>query len=216
MLVLASTSPFRAQLLTHAGIAFTAVSPGVEEVAAAGLSPKALALDFARQKALAVAARYPDSLVLGADQTLEFQGKLLRKPKGRDDARESLQCLSGQTHALHSAICLCRQQPRALKTAVATVRLRMRSLSESEIEAYLDTGEWQGCAGGYRVESRGLALFESIRGDYHAIIGLPMLRLLRLLRAFDLNPLIEPNASNVAAAPVAPDVAPKLVPPVQR
>lgn len=199
MIVLASTSPFRAQLLTQAGVAFTAVSPCVDEVATAGLSPKALALDFARQKALAVSARHPESLVLGADQTLEFEGTLLRKPKDRDDARQSLRLLSGQTHALHSAICLCRQHPRAFKTAVATVRLRVRRLSEREIEAYLDTDEWRGCAGGYRVESRGLALFESIRGDYHAIIGLPMLRLLRLLRALDQDPLTSPAVASSGA-----------------
>lgn len=190
MIVLASTSPFRAKLLADAGIDFKAVAPGVEEDAVPGISPREMALTFARQKATAVSARLPDTLILGADQALEFEGQLLRKPTSRRAARDQLRALSGKTHALHSALCLLRQRPRARRTAIATVHLRMRSLGAREIEAYLDTGEWRGCAGSYRIEARGLQLFEAIRGDYHAIVGLPMLRLLRLLRALGEDPLV--------------------------
>lgn len=189
MLILASTSPFRAKLLAEAGIDFKAMAPGVEEKALPGLSPKEMALAFARQKAAAVSERCPDALVLGADQALEFEGQLLRKPTSRRAAREQLRALAGKTHALHAALDLVRQSPRAHRSAIATVHLRMRPLSKREIEAYLDTDEWLGCAGSYRIEARGLQLFAAIRGDYHAIIGLPMLRLLRLLRALGEDPL---------------------------
>ncbi len=193
MIVLASTSPFRARLLREAGIAFDTMASDVEESAIAGLTPPRLALEFARQKAAAVSRRQPHALVLGADQALEFEGRLLRKPATREAARRQLAALAGSTHALHSAIALMRQAPRLCRTAISTVRLEMRPLSELEIEAYLDTGEWQGCAGSYRIEARGIQLFSAIRGDYHAIVGLPMLKLLRLLRALGENPLLKTN-----------------------
>jgi MAF protein len=182
MLLLASTSPFRAALLTSAGIPFEAHAPGVDEIAAPGLSPADLALSFARQKAEALRGRFPDRLVLGCDQTVEIDGRLLRKPANRDEARAELLALSGRTHQLHSALWLCREAPSFQAQAISTVRLTMFQLTPAEIEAYLDTGEWQGCAGAFRIEAKGLQLFESIDGDYHAIIGLPMTALLKLLR----------------------------------
>lgn len=181
-MILASTSPFRAKLLSDAGIPFTAVSSGVDEVADPALSPSELALSFARQKAEALLDRFPGELVLGCDQTLEIDGRLLRKPRNRDEAREELSSLSGRVHRLHSALWIGRKTPVWTDSAVSTVRLEMHRLSGDEVEAYLDTGEWEGCAGAFRIEGQGLQLFKSIQGDYHAIIGLPMLDLTRMLR----------------------------------
>ncbi|MDR0965505.1 MAG: Maf family protein [Myxococcales bacterium] len=188
MLLLASTSPFRAALLRSAGVAFEICASDIEETDDPAIAPRAQALSFARQKAAALSSRFPSALVLGADQTLELDGRLLRKPNTRAEARAQLSALAGKTHTLHSAIALFRQLPRVRRSAITSIHLRMRSLSPRAIEAYLDTGEWQGCAGSYRVESQGLNLFESIRGDYHAIIGLPMLKLLRLLRNLGEGP----------------------------
>lgn len=181
-LVLASTSPFRRALLDAAGLPYRAESPRIEEVAPAGLTPRRIARLFALQKAQAVAARNPTDLVIGSDQTAELDGELLRKPADRREARRQLARLSGNTHRLHTAVALVRSRPALSRVEVETVRLTMRKLTRREIEAYLDTGEWEGCAGGYRIEAQGIKLLETVRGDYHAIVGLPMLRLLRMLR----------------------------------
>ena len=182
-LILASTSAFRRALLTAAGLSFQAVSPGVEETAPRGVSPRALARRLARLKAEAVAANSDeDALVIGSDQTLDLGGELLRKPEDRAQARRQLAALAGRSHTLHTAVALVRRIPKFDRCAIETVRLTVCALTRREIDAYLDTGEWMGCAGGYRIEGRGIALFESVRGDYHAIVGLPMLRLLSLLR----------------------------------
>lgn len=181
-LILASTSSFRKALMTAAGLPFLAEAPGVPEDAAPGLSPRALARRLARLKAEAVAARHPGALVIGADQTLDLEGELLRKPETRAQARRQLASLAGRRHALHTAIALAGGRAGRTRAAVESVHLAMRPLARGEIEAYLDTREWEGCAGGYRIEGRGIALFESVRGDYHAVVGLPMVRLIGLLR----------------------------------
>ncbi len=180
-LILASTSAFRRALMSAAGLPFEAEAPGVPEDAPTGLAPKALARRLARLKADAVAARHPGALVVGSDQTLDLGGELLRKPATRAQARRQLSSLAGRRHALHTAVALAGGA--RTRVAVESVQLTMRPLTRRELEAYLDTREWEGCAGGYRIEGRGIALFESVRGDYHAVVGLPMLRLFRLLRA---------------------------------
>ncbi len=189
-LVLASTSKFRRALLDAAGVRHRAVAPEVDEVAPRGLSPKQLALHLAHRKAAAVAARFPGELVLGSDQTADLEGKLLRKPETREQARRQLGALQGKVHYLHTAVALHRRQPRLERGAVVSVRLEMRPLTRREIESYLDTNEWEGCAGSYRIEGRGIQLFEEVGGDYHAIVGLPMLRLLKMLRQAGLDPSI--------------------------
>lgn len=166
--------------MTAAGLPFQAEAPGVPEDAPPGLSPKALARRLARLKAEAVASRHLGALVIGADQTLDLGGELLRKPTTRAQARHQLEALAGNRHALHTAVALAGHG--RTRVAVESVRLAMRPLARREIEAYLDTREWEGCAGGYRIEARGIALFESVRGDYHAVVGLPMVRLINLLR----------------------------------
>lgn len=181
-MILASTSPFRAKLLTDAGIDFQPISSGADEVADPSLSPSELALSFARQKAEALWNQYPDQLVLGCDQTLEIDGRLLRKPTDRTEAFRELKTLSGRTHCLHTALWLCRKAPLWTDAHVATVHLTMHPLTDSEIQDYLDTEEWRGCAGSFRIEGQGIQLFQSIQGDYHAIIGLPLLDLNRMLR----------------------------------
>ena len=181
-ILLASTSPFRQSLLRAAGIAFLAEAPGVEEHAPPGLSPKRLARHLARLKAEAVAARHPGDLVVGSDQTAELEGGLLRKPHSRAEARRQLAAMAGRAHWLHTAVALRRREPALRRVGLESVKLTMRRLTRREIEAYLDTGEWEGCAGSYRIEGRGILLLEAVRGDYHAVVGLPLLRLTRMLR----------------------------------
>ena len=194
MFILASGSPFRAELLKAAGIPFHVEIPGTDEIPPSGASPSEIARIFARQKAEDVAQRFPEAYVLGCDQTLEIDGCLIRKPGNREEAREELMRLSGKTHFLHSAICLKRAASALVSEAGSTVRLTMYPLSPDDVERYLDTGEWRGCAGSFRIEAQGLQLFSAIQGDYHAIIGLPMIQLIRMLREAGLSPSFQPAA----------------------
>lgn len=155
--------------------------PEVDEPALPGVPPRALARSLALRKAEAVARRFPEALVIGSDQTADLGGTLLRKPTSRADARRQLRAMAGRDHFLHTALALVRGAPRLRRVEVDSVRLSLRELTAKEIEAYLDTREWEGCAGGYRIEGRGIQLMRAIRGDYHAIVGLPMVRLVRML-----------------------------------
>jgi nucleoside triphosphate pyrophosphatase len=178
-IVLASTSPARQALLAAAGIPFEAVAPGVEE--SANGDPVSVAEHLARAKAEAVAAKRREAIVVGSDQVLSFGGRAYGKPANRAAARGQLAMLSGARHELVTAVCVV--SPRGTEVAHDVARLEMRALTDGEIDRYLETGEWQGCAGGYRIEGRGILLFSRVEGDFTGIRGLPMLLVGRMLRA---------------------------------
>ena len=188
-LLLASGSATRRALLEAAGIPVEVEAPGVDERAqqaraeAAGQPRDEVARLLARGKALAVGARRPDRLVLGADQTLEAPGHPGRKADSLDEARRFLALLAGRTHRLHSAFALT--QGGAVRCeGVASARLTMRPLSPAAIEGYLAAaGEAAlGSVGGYRIEEMGMHLFSRIEGEQSVILGLPMPPLLAALR----------------------------------
>ncbi|MGC4116766.1 MAG: nucleoside triphosphate pyrophosphatase [Myxococcales bacterium] len=180
-LILASTSRFRRALLEAAALPFRAVAPEVDEDAPSGVTPRQLARALALKKAQAVSTRFPSALVIGSDQTAELDGALLRKPRSRAEARAQLTAMSGRVHYLHTGVALVRGEPRQRQVAVETARLELRELTRRVIEAYLDTGEWEGCAGSYRIEAQGLKLMHAVRGEHSVIVGLPMVRLVRML-----------------------------------
>jgi septum formation protein len=179
-LLLASTSPSRQRLLAALGLPFQTVPPGVDESFVVGMPVELAVRTWAERKARAVAALHPEALVLGADQLGELDGLVLGKPATREAARAQLRALSGRRHRLLTAVCLLESGRE--ETLVDEARLTLFPLSDAELEAYLDTGEWRGCAGSYRVEGRGQALFERIEGDRTSIEGLPMQVVVRLLR----------------------------------
>ena len=180
-LFLASTSLARQRLLAALGIPFQTLAPGVDESLSVGTPVELAVRTLAERKARAVAALHPEALVLGADQLGEMKGLLLGKPATRDAARAQLRALAGRSHRLLTAVCLAGGGRE--ETVVEEARLTLFPLSDAELEAYLDTAEWEGCAGGYRVEGRGQALFERIEGDRTSIEGLPMQVVVRLLRS---------------------------------
>lgn len=177
-LVLASTSPARQALLGAAGFDFEAVDPGVAE--ALDGEAAAVAERLARLKAEAVARTHPDAVVVGADQVLSVGGRLDGKPADRTAARNQLRRLRGAMHDLVTGVAVAARGQIASAHHVA--RLTMHDLADAEIERYLDTGEWQGSAGAYRIEGRGILLFARVEGDFTAIRGLPMVHLGNLLR----------------------------------
>ncbi len=195
-LVLGSQSSFRQALLKSTGVSFRAVSSPADERAIHGKNPKGLAARRAEAKGAAVAAAMPGVLVIGADQVLEFKGEALHKANDSQEAAATLARLSGQTHYLHSAYCLVAMDEgkvRVLHEEVVSVPMTMRTLSTHEIEAYVATGEWQGCVGCYRYEEGGINLMTQVGGSASAIIGLPLLELLQALRGLGLNPLLQPE-----------------------
>lgn len=185
---LASQSSARQTILRNAGVAFEAVSPGVDEDAAkAGLlaeaaSPRDIADALAEMKAVKVSARRP-GLVIGADQTLDLEGALIDKVHTLEAARERLIALRGTTHKLHSAVVVARDG-RPLWRTIESAKLSVRPFSDAWLDAYVaQRGEallWSvGC---YELEREGVQLFDRIDGDYFAILGLPLIGLLDFLR----------------------------------
>ena len=187
-LILASQSPARQTLLANAGIAFEAIPAELDELAiqlASALSaPGEIAALLARDKALFVSANHRGRFVVGADQTLILGEQLFNKPAGRAQAAAQLRALAGQSHELHSAVAVVRDD-EVLFEHVAIARMTMRSLDDAAISAYLDAaGEAvTSSVGAYQLEGLGIHLFERIEGDHFTILGLPLLPLLAFLRS---------------------------------
>jgi septum formation protein len=186
-LVLASTSWIRGELLTKAGLVFEAVRPEVDEnelkKTSTALSPGDLALSLAAAKAVSVANRMPDALVLGADQVLNLAGRAFDKPESLEAARRQLVDLRGRSHVLETALC-CARGGEIVWQHLGQATLTMRAFSDEFLEAYLrQTGlDVTTSVGAYKLEGLGAQLFDAIEGDYFTILGLPLLPLLDFLR----------------------------------
>lgn len=187
-LTLASKSAARVALLRGAGVTFEAMGSGVNEAALKeellrnGVGAAGVAAALADAKALAVAWEV-DGLVIGADQTLEFDGQLIDKAESMGEARARLASFRGKSHQLHSAVTIARGND-ILWRELDSATLRVRDFSDAWLEAYLArAGETVlGSVGCYMLEGEGVQLFEAIEGDYFAILGLPLLNLLAFLR----------------------------------
>ena len=180
-LVLASASPRRRDLLSGAGLSFEVVPSSVDEEAMTASRPVLLVRRLARAKALDVAAQRPNDVVLGADTIVVHRGAVLGKPADASDARGLLARLGGQTHRVVTAVALMAPGSRPRVEHVVT-RVRMRSCSEDEVEAWIGRGEPFDKAGGYAIQDPEFKPVESYEGCYCNVMGLPLIQSLRLLQ----------------------------------
>lgn len=183
-LILASTSRYRAELLRKLGLEFTARAPGVDETPQPGEPPEQLVRRLSEAKARAVAAGAGAALVIGSDQIAVCDGRTLGKPGTPERAQEQLAALSGREVVFLTGLCLLDTATDTAQTAVDTTRVRFRSLTAAEIADYVAREQPLDCAGSFKSEGLGIALFEAIQGeDPNALIGLPLIELCRMLRA---------------------------------
>lgn len=193
-LVLASTSRYRAELVQRLGIQVETRAPDLDEREAERslgvTSTEEVATALARGKAQSLASICPDALIIGADQIAEIDGERLHKPGTAENARAQLTRLAGRTHRLVTAVTILRAADGHAETLVDVHHLTMRPLGEAAIARYVERDRPLDCAGSYRIESLGIALFERACGaDFTAIIGLPLTCVVTLLARHGLDVL---------------------------
>jgi septum formation protein len=183
-LILGSTSPYRRELLQRLQIPFEVASPDVDETPRPDEAPALLARRLALSKARAVAANFPEAVVIGSDQVADLNGQPLGKPGSHARAVAQLRQMRGQTVVFQTAVAVVCQQSGFEQTDLAAVKVRFRLLSDDEIENYLHAEQPYDCAGSAKSEGLGIALLASIENDDPtALVGLPLIRTCRMIQA---------------------------------
>jgi septum formation protein len=187
-LVLASSSRYRRDALANLGIGFSTDAPEVDEAPRPGEAPEALAMRLALAKAQAVADRHPGALVIGSDQVAHLEGRLLGKPGTPARAAEQLRAASGRCVEFLTAVCLVGAPGRAPATHLDRTSVHFRTLTDPEITRYLSADEPWDCAGAFRCERLGIALFDRVNSDDPtALVGIPLIAVARMLRESGLD-----------------------------
>ena len=192
-LILASTSRYRRELLERLRLPFSVFAPGVDEAALPGESPAAMAQRLALAKADAVAALHPRAVVIGSDQTADLDGRTIGKPLTHERATAQLKAMRGRVVTFQTAVAVVCAATGQRAVALVPVVVKFRDFTDAEIEFYLRTEQPYDCAGSAKAEALGIALVESIESnDPTALVGLPLIRTLELLRAAGIDPLAAP------------------------
>jgi septum formation protein len=183
-LVLGSTSPYRRELLSRLRLAFQVAAPHVDETARPGEAPRELAVRLALAKARAVAARHPGAVVIGSDQVADLDGEPLGKPGDHANAVAQLRRMRGRTVVFQTAVSVVCLDSGFEQSDLAPVKVTFRALTDDEIEAYLLAERPYDCAGSARSEGLGIAILDAIESDDPtALVGLPLIRTCRMIRA---------------------------------
>ncbi|MEO6146171.1 MAG: Maf family nucleotide pyrophosphatase [Sulfuriferula sp.] len=181
-LVLASTSPYRRELLSRLQIPFTVIAPEVDETPLPEETPEATALRLSQLKARAAQSSYPKALIIGSDQVATVDGLQIGKPGSHEKAVAQLHMMSGKSVVFHSALSLYNSASGNMHTTSVPTTVQFRKLSTAQIEAYLRKDQPYNCAGSARIESLGIAVIEKLTGeDPNALIGLPLIALIHML-----------------------------------
>ena len=181
LLILASTSPRRQELLTLLGVSFDVLAPTCKEIPSSTLSPSEQVKQFALDKARSGSNQHPKCLILGSDTVIEINGTLLGKPENLQDAERMLHLLRGKTHQVHTSVALIQESINFCENFVETAHVWIKDFDEKELLVYLDTKESLGKAGAYSIQGEGSRMIEKIEGDYPTIVGLPLWKTAKLL-----------------------------------
>lgn len=192
-LVLASTSPYRRQLLEQLQLEFSAVPPEFEEWIDPSVDPELLVKQLALGKAQSLTAHYPDALIIGSDQVfVDDQGRPLGKPGAPEQAFRQLRQMAGRTHTFYTGLAVVDSRSGEIASDVARFSVTLRCLSDEQILDYLRREQPFDCAGSFKIEGLGIALMERMAGeDYTALIGLPLIKLVTLLQQAGIQILAE-------------------------
>lgn len=184
MLILASKSPRRKELLSIITTEFEIIPAVGEENADPALSPDMFVQELAKQKALEIAASHPDDIVIGSDTVVAAKGEILGKPKDKDDAFRMLSLLSGTSHSVFTGVAVVKNG--GIHSFTEETKVKFFPLTEKEIDDYIATGEPFDKAGAYGIQDLGALLVEGIDGDYYNVMGLPTGRLYRLMKKLEI------------------------------
>lgn len=181
-LILASSSPFRRELLSRLHLDFTAISPEIDESVLHGELPDQYVTRLSQQKAKVIARDHPDAVVIGSDQCAYLEGQILGKPGNHENAVEQLRNARGKEVVFYTGLCVYRQSDSFERTLCELFHVGFREITDTQIENYLNTEQPYNCAGSFKSEGYGISLFSCMRGDDpSALIGLPLIRLTYLL-----------------------------------
>ncbi|URO00824.1 Maf-like protein [Leclercia adecarboxylata] len=190
-LILASTSPYRRVLLEKLGVPLECAAPDVDESPLPGESPRHLVVRLAQEKAKSLAARFPDHLIIGSDQVCVLDGIITGKPHTEENARQQLLKARGNIVTFYTGLALYNSATGHLQTECEPFDVHFRHLSEQEIEDYVRKERPLNCAGSFKSEGLGIALFDRLDGrDPNTLVGLPLIALCQMLRREHSNPLV--------------------------
>ena len=190
-LVLASTSSYRRALLEKLGLAFECAAPMVDETPQPAESPRHLVLRLAQEKAQSLSARYPQHLIIGSDQVCVLDGEITGKPLNEENARAQLMKARGTIVTFYTGLALYNSATGHLQTECEPFDVHFRHLSEQEIDDYVRKEHPLNCAGSFKSEGLGIALFDKLDGrDPNTLVGLPLIALCQMLRREEYNPLL--------------------------
>lgn len=193
-LVLASTSPFRRELLAKVVREFDVAAPEVDETPLVNESPLALVERLAIAKAKALANKFPEHVLIGSDQVAVVEGTILGKPGTEANAIKQLQAMRGKTVTFLTGLAVYDSKQQLLQSCVEPFEVQFRDMSDAEIVAYVKREQPLNCAGSFKSEALGISLFAALRGDDpNTLVGLPLIRLLAMLRSWGINPLLDEN-----------------------
>lgn len=189
-LILGSSSPFRSELLAKLGLPFMTASPDIDESTLKGETPEQLVKRLSEQKALAIAAKHSDALIIGSDQVAVLDEQILGKPGNHENAVKQLTASSGKTVRFLTGLALYNSQTKHMQSLVEAFDVSFKTLSTEQIEFYLQQEQPYQCAGSFKSEGFGISLFSKLNGDDpNTLIGLPLIKLIQLLAAEGIDTL---------------------------
>jgi MAF protein len=182
-IILASSSPYRKQILDRTGLIFTTVSPDIDESPLLEESPRDLVKRLAELKAREVQSRFPEALIIGSDQVAELGGRIIGKPRNHDDAVSQLRQSSASLMTLYAGVALLNSASGNLQTAVDSFAVEYRELSDDQIYRYLESAQPYDSCGSLKAEGIGIALLKRLSGnDPNTLMGLPLIKLIEMLQ----------------------------------